>query len=145
MATILPTTLNEVMENENFSITFSAQLEQEEILESININSDLPDYININESTVSGMFKNEFNLNKDSLKYRKYLTYGVASSFSELPEKGTYDLYSFETPKELKKEFNINVTLKYTLSGSPMEISSNYILRLQGSWDSFKYALLEYI
>ncbi|QQM13900.1 hypothetical protein CPT_Morttis_168 [Acinetobacter phage Morttis] len=151
MASILPSNsmLATVIEGANVSFAFTAALAPTEKLVSLKIiQTDFPSYITINGASFSGKFINLFQLPINSLKYRKGLEYGQASTFGELPPKGTADLYSFTAPAVMLKNFNIRVELVYTDESNPtteLNITNTYVQAVQGNWDTFKQQFLEYV
>lgn len=149
MAKILPDSLNTILEGEYFNKSFNYELDSNESFSSIKIiESNFPDYISIDGNSFYGVFRNLFDLPKDSLKYRKGLEYGTASNFNELPPKGTADLYSFTAPSEMIKNYTIKVKLSYFDISDPaieLNITKEYIQQVQGNWDSFKNNFLEYL
>ncbi|EQA7786704.1 hypothetical protein ACX818_001290 [Acinetobacter baumannii] len=150
MASILPENklLNVIMEGNNSSVAFSPSLSGTEKLVSINIiYHNFPNSITVNGPKFSGVFRDLFELPKDSLKYRKGLEYGTASKFSELPPKGAAQLYSFTPPSQMLKNFNVTVELVYNEGpGTPeLNITKEYIQPVQGNWDTFKNQFLEYV
>ncbi|QGZ15745.1 hypothetical protein HYQ21_gp229 [Acinetobacter phage vB_AbaM_Apostate] len=151
MAKIVPATtkLSTIMEGDNVSFTFSAELAATEKLVSLKIiQHDFPSYISINGATFSGRFTDLFKLPLNSLKYRKGLEYGQATTFAELPPKGTAVIYSFTTPNVMLKDFNLTVQLTYTEEANPtteLNITNSYIQPVQGNWDTFKHQFLDYV
>lgn len=150
MAKILPedNILPEILEGTSSSFTFSYDIDATEELDSISITSDFPDYILTNGPTFSGTFIDLFELEPASLKYRQNLDYGEAQKFSQLPPKGTADLYSYTPPHEMKKTFNVTVSMDYHLIAEPdtkLNITKHYIQVVQGNWDTFLRQFLEYV
>lgn len=149
MANILPSPqdLPEILEDSYESFTFAAELTSEETLKSIKIiDHSLPENILVVGATFSGTFSDLFELPLDSMKYRQGLEYGTASKFSELPEKGTADLYSIIMPGEMIKYFNIIVELVYTdVTLTDQTITKSYIQPVRGNRYKFISQFLNYV
>lgn len=152
MATILPeeSLLPVIMEGSNFSFTFTNTLEADEVLVDFKITeTDMPQAIAINGPTFSGNFAGLFQLPPGSLKYRLGNDLLEASSFNDLPPKGTADLYSYSAPRQMFKNFNIKVELTYS-KGEPgaeqvLNITKQYTQPVQGNWDTFTNMFLAYV
>ena len=138
------------MEGSNFSYSFQQSLEADEVLVSFKITeTDMPPAIEINGPTFSGNFSGLFALSEGSLKYRIGNELKQSSSFSELPPKGTADLYSYSAPRTMLKQFNIKVELVYN-KGEPsaeqvLNITKWYTQPVQGNWDTFTNMFLVYV
>ena len=152
LANILPelSKLPVIMEGSNFSYSFQQSLEADEVLVSFKITeTDMPPAIEINGPTFSGNFSGLFTLPEGSLKYRIGNELKQASSFSELPPKGTADLYSYSAPRTMLKQFNIKVEIVYN-KGEPgaeqvLNITKWYTQPVQGNWDTFTNMFLAYV
>lgn len=153
MAEILPisTTLPIILEGDSFSFSFTYSLAAGEKFESLSIvQSNFPQGITISGPTFSGVFSGLFELPLNSLKYRKGLEFGVASRFSDLPPKGTADLYSMTPPSVMIKDYSIQVSLNYTKTDEAgvetrLNITKWYTQRVQGNWSTFKNQFLNYL
>lgn len=153
MAEILPTNtmLPTILEGDSFSFSFTYSLAAGETVESILItHHNFPNVINVSGPTFSGTFSGLFSLPTDSLKYRKGLDYGVASRFSDLPAKGTADLYSMTPPSTMIKDYSLTVTLNYIKTDEAgletrLNITKTYTQRVQGNWSTFKNQFLDYL
>lgn len=157
MAKILPieTVLPVIDENVNFSFNFDYELDSNEILDSITIKtSNMPEQININGKTFSGNFSGLFQLPKNSLKYRMNDQLYSTDSFSKLPQKGTFDLYSYSAPSEMLKTYDILVEMNYksvvvdetgTNTEEVLNISKWYKQPVEGNWSTFMNMFLNYV
>lgn len=147
----IETLLPEISEGEYASFTFEAIPEADEILTSLEIiKTDFPDSIEISGPTFSGSFSGLFQLPENSLKFRKGIDEPQAvSSFNDLPQKGTVDLYSYTPPSEMLKNFSITVSCKY-MKGPvgaelPMELEKIYTQPIIGNWSIFTQMFLNYV
>lgn len=117
MAEILPmsTDLSEDMEGSSIDVTFTAQLETSETLESINIISyEATPGINVEGAHLYGIYRDVFALGGDALKYRTIQgNLETANSWEELPNELDVQLYYFKAPQSLTKTFNYVVELIY--------------------------------
>ena len=147
MASILPDDpiLDDIYEGEFSSVKFNYELDSGDSFISMSIDAKFPNNIEINQSGYSGEFNNLFELPKGSLKYVIGETIGEANKFIDLPPKGTADLYSFEAPKVMLKNFDVNVTLTYNSNGEEINITKQYIQPIRGNWSTFKTQFLNYV
>lgn len=148
MATILPeeSELPDIYESEHANVEFGYILNSGEEFLSMSVESEFPDYIEHFSNGYKGEFNNLFELPPGSLKYTKGLEYGEAQKFSELPPKGTADLYSYTAPKIMLKNFNVSVNLKILDSiGTEINITKQYIQPVRGNWSTFKAQFLNYV
>lgn len=150
MAKLLPEEklLPVIMEGEQSSFTFTYEIDSSEEFESILIEADFPDYIDINGPTFSGVFFDLFELPKNSLKFRKGLEFGEVSKFSDLPPKGEAQLYSYTAPSVMRQNFDVKVTLKYHDILTPensLNITKYYVQPIQGNWNTFRQQFLDYV
>ncbi|ADI96399.1 gp5.1 conserved hypothetical protein [Acinetobacter phage Ac42] len=156
MANILPVNsiLPDALEGDQVHQAFTAELSSTETLDSIRIiNNDFPNGIVVNGASYSGVFRDVFKLSPGALKYRKGFEYGQADSFSELPPKGTADLYSYGAPSVMRDNFHCTVELIYTSSdasdpaatGTQSTITKSYTQPLQGNWSTFANRFREYV
>ena len=149
MANILPENelLQEILEDTSVSFSFQSQLSEGEVLKTLEITyHNFPVYILVNGPTFSGKFSDLFELSKNSLKYRQGLDYGTASKFSELPMKGSADLYSIIMPGEMIKYFDITVMMTYEDSTAVMNtIIKKYRQPVRGNRQKFISQFLNYV
>lgn len=116
MAQILPmnTDLGEDMEGASIDVLFTAQLDQNETLVSINIIDYEPTPgITVDKNHLYGTYESVFNLGSDSLKYRDKDEFKTASSWEDLPPPEGVDLYLWKAPQGLTKTFSYTVELIY--------------------------------
>lgn len=150
MAIILPLdqTLPTILEDEYFSFSFDYELASNEEFDSISIESNLPEYISIDGSNISGRFTDLFELPVGSLKFVQGTTFGEVSRFADLPPKGTAQLYSYTAPNYMRKEYTIKIVLYYhdiSSPGNTLNITKYYIQPIQGNWDIFKRQFINYV
>lgn len=160
MADILPasTVLPSVRENTPVSQTFTPNLtEPGAILVSIKVNPiDKNNGISISGPSYSGMYTGVFTLN-GGLKYRLKTGQRLsANSWDDLPDPKTADLYSFEAPQSLEKDFSYSVEMIYDVTppsepGLPVNptvrknITKVYRQQVLGSWSVWANNLREYV
>lgn len=160
MADILPasTVLPSVRENTQVQQTFSADLtEIGSKLISISVTALASNEgILVAGSSFSGEYTSVFSLN-GGLKYR--LKTGerlTASRWEDLPDPKSADLYSFEAPRSLEKDFQYSVEMIYEITtpsepGMPVnppvrhKIEKIYSQTVNGSWNVWANNLREYV
>lgn len=156
MADISPinTRLNDVMEGENISLIFTPVLGPDETLTSINIiDSPVVDGIIVEDNKVNGSYNNIFDLGNDSLMYRDGDEFKSASSWDDLPDKNTVDLYLWKAPSVLEKTYSYDVKMDYVLKDSTAEpptstlktMTKTYRQTVKGNWDIWARKLRNYV
>ena len=166
MAEILPmsTDLSEDMEGSSIDVTFTAQFQEGETLESINIIDYEPTPgINVEGNRLFGTYRDVFALGGDALKYRTIQGQLLsADSWDSLPSDKDTQLYYFKAPKALKKTFNYVVELIYwyqapsTGGGTPEDptvtpppekrtLRKTYFKIIVGNWSRWANQLRSYV
>lgn len=151
MAKILPEEklLEEIIEGETTSFTFTHELSDQEVLVKLEIiETTFPNYILINGATFSGTFSGLFSLGPGALKYRIGLDYGEADSFADLPPKGTAQVYSYTAPSVMLETFKVVVKLTYTDILDPsteINITKTYTQPIRGDWNVFRQQFINYV
>lgn len=154
MADILPINnmLATINEGVNFNVTFTPSLASGDTLTSLKIIShNLPSNINVSGASYSGMFKNNFDLPFQSLKYREGDQLKAVSAFQQLPPKGSVDIYEYRAPSSMLKNFSITIKMDYnevdptTTTSTPKSITKTYTQPIRGSYDNFTQQLLNYL
>ncbi|QBX32830.1 hypothetical protein Asfd1_204 [Aeromonas phage Asfd_1] len=154
ISTVLPT----VRENTPVTQIFTANLtEPGATLVSITVNSlTHNEGINVAGSSYSGEYTGVFSLN-GGLKYR--LKTGerlTASRWEDLPDPKSADLYSFEAPGSLEKDFQYVVEMIYDVvvpsePGLPVnppvrnKVEKIYSQTVMGSWRVWANNLRDYV
>lgn len=175
MVEILPinTNLGDISERVGFHAEFSYQIAPHDPntkIDILELKISAYDHnigVVVGQKTISGEYRDSFSLGSDSIKYiTKDLKKKTASSFDELPDPKTADLYYFQAPTKLEQTYSYTVYLKYrktvtseTSDGSDKresgdttkptitehEITKKYTQRVLGNWDVWAEQLRDYV
>lgn len=174
MIEILPldTKLKDISEHVGFMVEFSYSItpsdpnESYDVLEFKITAYDPNTGVVVGEKTISGEYKDSFTLESDSIKYiTKDLQKKTASSFEDLPDPKTADLYYFRAPSKLERDYSYSVYMRYRKtvtsgggtddkresgeSSKPSvtehEITKKYTQKVFGNWDVWSQQLRDYV
>lgn len=171
MANILPMSpdLGDDMEGASIDVFFTAQLETNETLVSINITNYEPTPgITVEDNHLFGTYESVFGFASDALKYRLNDEFKTAASWEELPTDESTQLYLWKAPQGLQKVFSYEVTVIYDFqeesesggSGSNSRAGSDtteppapvrktltkvYTKTIVGNWSRWANKLREYV
>lgn len=168
MIDIIPknTNLGDISEREHFVINFSVEIDEDpstsiNVVELKIIEFDSNIGVDIKDAVISGEYRDSFSLGEESIKYiTKDLIKKTAGSFDDLPDPKTADLYSFDAPSKLVKDYHYTVYLKYTKTtqsetsrientDKPLftehELTKKYTHRVFGNWDVWAEQLRNYV
>lgn len=171
MAQILPmsTDLSDDMEGSSIDVYFTAQLEQDETLVSINIISyDPTPGINVDGNHLYGTYESVFSFGGDALKYRIGDEFKSAGAWEDLPTDKSTQLYLWKAPDNLRRVFNYEVELIYdvqppapepppggskaaneggTLPPEPVRktLTKSYFKTIVGNWSKWAQQLRAYV
>lgn len=127
MVEILPMSskLEDISERELFEVVFSYKATPPDAntkytIKEFKISEYRPNKgVTVEETKISGEYRDSFSLGADSLKYiTKDRIKKSAGSFDDLPDPTTADLYYFNAPTRLQEVYTYKVTLTYIQSVS---------------------------
>lgn len=116
MATISPSSLDEILEGNAVNVTFQAILGANEVLVNIEIISHREnDGITVDGANFQGQYIDSFDLGANAIKYRSRIDNSdhTVQHFSDIPDYGTAHVYEFNAPSTLTTEYQYTVKLDY--------------------------------
>lgn len=154
MAAITPTSLDEILEENNVNVTFQAVLESDEVLVNIEIISHRENNgITVSGANFQGQYIDSFDLGQDAIKYRSRIDNSDNSvqHFSDIPDYGTAHVYEFNAPSILTTEYTYTVKLDYQVVViDPITLEETYTdhtiqqtvsQTVRGTWDKWAQQL----